>query len=70
MSLFIKKVSLKKLSKMVEETNLETTTSAFKKALAQGVSDPDSIWLTFYRMTNPARPRVYGKLPNHRSRLS
>jgi len=50
-----KKASLTTLSKMVEETNLETATSAFKKALAQGVSDPDSIWLTFYRMTNPAK---------------
>ena len=48
-----KKASLNILRKMVEETDLETATSAFEQALDQGVSDPDSIWLTFYRMNNP-----------------
>ncbi|GAW29830.1 mobile element protein [Carboxydocella sp. ULO1] len=47
-----KKAALQVLSKMVALTDIHTATKAFETTIKHGLTDLDSIWATFYTMTN------------------
>jgi len=48
-----KKAALLVLSKMVKHSSIEMAKEAFEIALTRGVSDLDSIWAIYYKMTAP-----------------
>lgn len=47
-----KKASFNMLHKMIEETDKDTAFTAFSLALEEGLKDADSIWTTYYTLTN------------------
>lgn len=51
-----KKQSLKLLAKMTLHTNFDTAIAAFEQGMKLGVNDPDSIWVTYCRLTSGTLP--------------
>jgi len=47
-----KKAALQVLSRMVSLTDIQTATYAFETTIKRGLTDLDSIWATYYAMTN------------------
>jgi transposase len=47
-----KKMALKKLTQMVNHTDIATATQAFESTIRKGVTDIDSIWATYTRLTS------------------
>jgi transposase len=47
-----KKMALKKLTQMINHTDIATATQAFESTIRKGVTDIDSIWATYTRLTS------------------
>jgi transposase len=47
-----KKAALKTLSRMVNHTNIEIASQAFEATIRKGITDVDSIWATYTRLTS------------------
>jgi len=58
-----KKQALKLFKKMTEQTNMDTAIAAFEEGLKYGVSDVDSIWITYCRLTFGTLPEPEIELP-------
>ena len=59
-----KKQALKLFTKMTAATGFDTAIEAFEEGIKLGVSDPDSIWATYCRLTTGTLPEPEVPLPN------
>jgi transposase len=59
-----KKQTLKLFAKMTATTGIDTAIEAFEEGLKLGVSDPDSIWATYCRLTTGTLPEPEIPLPD------
>jgi hypothetical protein len=59
-----KKQALKLFTKMTVATGFDTAIKAFEEGLKLGVSDPDSIWATYCRLTTGTLPEPEVPLPD------
>lgn len=59
-----KKAALQVLEKMVALSDIQTATSAFETTLKIGLADLDSIWATYYALTNEVPAAIDMKLDN------
>jgi len=59
-----KKRALRLFTKMTAATGIETAIEAFEEGLKLGVSDPDSIWATYCRLTTGTLPEPEIPLPD------
>ena len=59
-----KKHALKLFTKMTLGTNLNTAIEAFEEGIKLGVSDPDSIWAIYCRLTTGTLPEPEVCLPD------
>lgn len=58
-----KKAALKALTKMVIHTNIETASTAFDTTIRKGITDIDSIWATYTRLTSGIKEAEEINLP-------
>ncbi|MGI6764171.1 MAG: hypothetical protein ACOX4S_02490 [Anaerovoracaceae bacterium] len=59
-----KKQVLKLFTKMTVATGFDTAIKAFEEGLKLGVSDPDSIWAAYCRLTTGTLPEPEVPLPD------
>jgi len=58
-----KKAALQVLARMVKSSDLATATTAFTDTLKRGLSDPDSIWSNYIRLTSGSYEMELTELP-------